>query len=53
MEITISAQDKVTLWIHHMAGAKTAEVKDETGRDGSIADRLLKIGNLEIIIFEE
>jgi hypothetical protein len=53
MEVTVSAQDKVTVWIHHMEGAKTAEVVDVTGKDSSIADRRLKIGNLEIVIFEE
>jgi hypothetical protein len=53
MHISIDAKDKVTLYIHKMPDAQNVLVRDCTGEDGSIADKRFKIGNLEIIIFQE
>jgi hypothetical protein len=53
MDICINAKDRVTLYIHQMPDAQNVSVRDCTGEDGSIADKRFKIGNLEIIIFQE
>ena len=51
MNITVSAEDKVTIDIHHVVDAENLAIMDTADMADRIIKREIKIGNLTIWIF--